>query len=85
MKILRNKVYDDLINKHIRNPYKTMVAEPISYAAIPRLIEQYPEWADCVFDRLARIYTHIDESLFPNDTTGQTIINELLSRGVYFI
>ena len=85
MKILRNKIYTDLIDKHIRNPYKTMINGPIEYDKIPELIESNPEWAKCVFDRLSRIYTHMERSLFPNDKTAIAIIGHLSFRDVIFV
>ena len=85
MKILRNKTYTDLINKHIRNPYENMIDGPIEYDKISGLIELNPEWAKCVFDRLSRIYTHMERSLFPNDKTAIAIIGQLSFRGVIFV
>src|ERR1700743_3021584 len=52
------------------------------YCALIFLTHTNPEWGACVIDRLVRCYSEIDFSFFPNEVFAQTLMKELIHKGV---
>jgi hypothetical protein len=90
MKILENKTYKDFVLMHILRPYQNMIGiekriekfNSYTYERLPKLCKKNPEWENCVFNRISRIYSHIEESIFPSDETGIYIKNKLQEYGI---
>lgn len=91
---LRRKQYKEFVTMHILRPYVTMLPEFTLartyfhrgvYEKLPDMIEQNPEWAKCVFDRIAKIFDVVEADVFPSGYTTFCILHELGKRGVTII
>lgn len=90
LKIERTE-YKRFVEAHILRPYQDMIFPNESralhfssdfYESIPELLDQYPVWADHVFDRLAQIFDFVEFEFFPTGTPRAAITNRLFDRGV---
>ena len=89
-KELTNYKYREFIKSHILRPYQNMIInndKPVKYSKvlycnIPNYMRENQEWMDNVFNRISRIYSCIDRSIFPNDNVAPLIRSELIRHGV---
>ena len=60
------------------------IAKPgeFDYCALIFLVHTNPGWWTCVIDRLAKIYSRVDFGFFPNESFAQTLMKELINKGI---
>lgn len=93
MSLLKNHMYFDFIESHILRPYcdhlpryscdHTPELNVRFYEELPILARKYPKWWGRVMDRLIKVFNRgIDESIFPDDETGQWLRNQCEMAGI---
>ena len=90
MKELKRQEYKKFVEQHILRPYQGMIHDSEKalnfsndfYNTIPGLVEDNEEWATCVFNRIAHIYSSIDGDYFPQGRVAMCIVSALQAHGV---
>ena len=93
MKTLKRQEYKKFIEQHVIRPYQSMISNNEKalnftsdfYNSLPQLIEDNDEWATCVLNRIALIYSSIDGDYFPQGRTQMALASGLQAHGVNVI
>lgn len=93
MEVLRNETYRKFILENVLRPYQNKIGieqrieefTNDNYFKIIGWAQNNQDWWSSVLDRIRRIYSHIDISMFSDDRTARFIQSALYDAGVKFI
>lgn len=91
---IKRQEYKEFVQAHIFRPYQSsifptmrhdFVMHDADYKIIPHLVEQNPEWAEMVFNRISKIIDSIQSDFFPKGETRNCLLEWMKSKGVQII
>ena len=93
MGTLKRQEYKKFIEQHVIRPYQSMISDSEKalnftndfYNSLPQLMEDNDEWATCVLNRIAFIYSSVDGDYFPQGRTQIALTSGLKAHGVNVI